>query len=72
MSGKNKSIQAPETILPDSLYRLNQFIPHHIPVSRSTWWNGVKSGRFPQPQKLGPRTTVWRGRDLLELVNRGA
>ncbi|WP_294226553.1 AlpA family phage regulatory protein [uncultured Shimia sp.] len=31
-----------------------------IPVSKSTWWQGVKDGRFPQPQKLGPRTTVWK------------
>lgn len=31
-----------------------------IPVAKSTWWQGVKDGRFPQPQKLGPRTTVWK------------
>lgn len=31
-----------------------------IPVSKSAWWQGVKEGRFPQPQKLGPRTTVWK------------
>jgi hypothetical protein len=29
-----------------------------IPVGRSTWWAGVKSGRFPKPVKLGPRTTA--------------
>ena len=29
-----------------------------IPVSKSTWWQGVKEGRFPQPQKLGPRIPV--------------
>jgi predicted DNA-binding transcriptional regulator AlpA len=23
-----------------------------IPVSKSTWWQGVKVGRFPQPRKL--------------------
>ncbi len=31
-----------------------------IPVSKSTWWAGVKDGRFPKPQKLGARVTVWR------------
>ncbi len=35
-----------------------------IPVSKSTWWLGVKEGRFPQPMKLGPRTTVWRVEDI--------
>lgn len=63
-----KTIQPPERILPDSLYRLKQFLPHHIPVSKSTWWAGVKSGRFPPPRKLGPRTTVWLGADLLKVI----
>ncbi|MEM1381751.1 MAG: AlpA family phage regulatory protein [Pseudomonadota bacterium] len=38
-----------------------------IPVSKSTWWQGVKDGRFPEPQKLGPRTTVWRAEDIRAL-----
>jgi len=38
-----------------------------IPVSKSTWWQGVKDGRFPKPQKLGPRTTVWRAEDIRAL-----
>lgn len=38
-----------------------------IPVSKSTWWAGVRSGRFPQPLKLGPRTTVWRAEDIRAL-----
>ena len=35
-----------------------------IPVSKSTWWLGVKEGRFPPSQKLGPRTTVWKASDI--------
>lgn len=38
-----------------------------IPVSKSTWWQGVKEGRFPKPQKLGPRTTVWKADDIRAL-----
>ncbi len=38
-----------------------------IPVSKSTWWQGVKDGRFPKAQKLGPRTTVWRVEDIRAL-----
>jgi prophage regulatory protein len=40
-----------------------------IPVGRSTWWAGVKSGRFPRPVKLGPRTTAWRVEDIGVLIN---
>lgn len=38
-----------------------------IPVSKSTWWQGVKDGRFPKPQKLGLRTTVWKVEDIRAL-----
>jgi len=47
-------------------------IPAVIPVSKSTWWEGVKSGRFPKPVKLGPRITAWRVEDIRALINRGA
>ncbi|MGV0950975.1 MAG: helix-turn-helix transcriptional regulator [Azonexus sp.] len=30
-----------------------------IPISRSSLWAWCKSGKFPRPIKLGPRTTVW-------------
>ncbi|RLA48223.1 MAG: transcriptional regulator [Gammaproteobacteria bacterium] len=46
-------------------------IPPIIPVSKSTWWAGVKLGRFPQPIKLGPRTTAWRVEDIRALINKG-
>jgi len=39
-----------------------------IPVSKSTWWQGVKEGRFPRAYKLGPRTTVWRVEDILGVI----
>jgi prophage regulatory protein len=39
-----------------------------LPVSRSTWWAGVKTGRFPAPVKLGPRTTAWRVEDIRRLI----
>ena len=39
-----------------------------IPISKSVWWEGCKTGRFPKPVKLGPRTTVWRAEDIAALV----
>ncbi len=35
-----------------------------IPVSKSTFWAGIKTGRFPKPQKISPRITVWRAEDI--------
>jgi prophage regulatory protein len=42
-----------------------------LPVSKSTWWAGVKSGRFPAPVKLGPRITAWRDTDIQRLIDNG-
>lgn len=42
-----------------------------IPVSKSTWWAGIKDGRFPQPVKLGPRITAWRVEDIRSLIEGG-
>lgn len=42
-----------------------------IPVSKSTWWAGVRDGRFPKPTKLGSRITVWRAEDIRDLINKG-
>lgn len=39
-----------------------------IPVSKTSWWRGVKEERYPHPIKLGKRTTVWRERDILALI----
>lgn len=46
-------------------------IPPLIPVSKSTWWQGVKEGRYPQPVRtLGTRITVWRIEDIRALIAR--
>lgn len=43
-------------------------IPALIPVSKSTWWAGVKSGRYPKAVKLGPRVTAWRAEAIRALI----
>jgi len=57
------SISIPTT----GFLRLSQVLAI-IPVSKSTWWAGVKTGRFPKPVKLGPRITAWRAADIAALV----
>ena len=53
--------QLPETgylRLPQILGNPKANIPALIPISKSSWWAGIKSGRYPKAVKLGPRTTV--------------
>jgi len=55
-------------ILPETGFvRLPQVLKI-FPVSKSTWWAGVKDGRYPKPVKLGPKMTAWRVEDIRELV----
>ncbi len=55
------------------LIRLSGILAPHgpIPVSKSSWWQGVKDGRYPKPVKLGPRITAWRVEDICALINEG-
>jgi len=41
-----------------------------IPISKSSWWAGVKDGRYPAPFKLSPRVTVWRVEDIRQVIDR--
>lgn len=59
------SIQLPGT----GFVRLPQILAH-IPVSRSTWWGGVKSGKYPAPIKLGENITAWKAEDIHNLIAR--
>jgi predicted DNA-binding transcriptional regulator AlpA len=67
-----QSIQLPET----GFLRMSQIIgdskrgvPPLIPVKKSCWWAGVKSGRFPKPVKIGNgRGTFWRVEDIRTLI----
>ena len=66
--------------LPDSGYlRIRQIlgnpnanppVPALIPVCASTWWSGVRAGRYPRPVKLSPNTTAWRVEDIRDLMDR--
>lgn len=53
----------------DALMRLPEVLAV-VPVSASTWWDGVRSGRFPAGVKIGPRCTAWRAVDIRGLLAR--
>ena len=41
---------------------------HVLGIGKTTFWEGIKTGRFPIPIKLGPRTAVWRVDDIHGLI----
>lgn len=54
--------------LPQIIGDSKRGIPAVIPVSKSAWWEGCKTGRYPKPVKLGPRTTAWNVADIRALI----
>jgi len=42
---------------------------NYLPISKAAWWKGVAEGKYPQPIKLGPKTTCWRESEVLALIN---
>ena len=68
------------TIQESGLLRLKQIVgnpkakppvPAIIPISASSWWAGVKSGKYPKAHKLGEKTTVWKASEVLALCEGG-
>lgn len=50
--------------------KLNPPVVGVIPVGKTCWWKGVKSGRFPQPVKVSERCTAWRAEEIHDLIRR--
>lgn len=49
------------------LLRISQVLAI-VPISKSAWWEGCRTGRYPKPIKLSPRTTVWRAEDIAAFI----
>ena len=60
----NTNISFPET----GFIRLPQVLAL-FPVSRSAFWAGVKSGKYPKPVKLSQRCTAWKVEDIRNLIS---
>lgn len=51
----------------DVLLRLPEVLAI-FPVSRSTWYQGIKDGRYPSPLKIGARASAWRVSEIEQLI----
>ena len=49
------------------LWRLPAVLAH-VPISRSSWFAGVRSGRYPKPVRLSERRVAWRASDIRSFV----
>jgi prophage regulatory protein len=63
-----KNGTVPAVTLPETGFVRLSTVLRVFPVSRSTWWQGVKTHRYPAPVKLGPNTTAWKAEDIRALL----
>ena len=61
-------MQNQNSSLPETGFVRIKTILKLIPIGKSTFWQGVKDGKFPKPVKLGQRTTAWRVEDIKNLI----
>ena len=69
MKKSTDTLESPEKILlnEEGFVRLPKIL-QLFPIGRSTWWQGVKDGKYPKPLKLSERTSVWRAADIRDLI----
>ena len=59
-----------QTTLPETGFVRLSTILKIFPVSKSTWWAGIKDERFPKPVKLSTNITAWRVEDIRDLISK--
>ncbi len=70
MMTNQRQLDANQASLPVEGYvRLPQILAV-IPISKSAWWAGVRSGRYPRSVRLGTRTTAWKVESIRQLIDR--
>ena len=62
-------MQTPTTEHPttDRLIRLTEVLKI-VPVSRAGFYNGMKTGHYPEPVRLSERCVAWRLSDIQKIV----
>lgn len=61
---------SPAPVLPETGFLRLADVLKLVPVCKTAWYNGVRSGEFPQPVALGKRARGYRVEDVRALIDR--
>lgn len=61
---------SPAPVLPETGFLRLADVLKLVPVCKTAWYNGVRSGDFPQPVALGKRARGYRVEDVRALIDR--
>lgn len=65
----NSPLADPYAIVPATGFVRIEQILKLIPISKNSWWAGVREGIYPAGIKWGHRTTVWKAEDIHQLIS---
>ena len=71
MSSQTIPVATLSPLVPGQLIKLSVVLSRYVPVSKSTWYEGQKEGRFPVAVKLGERSRAYKSEDIIRLVEQG-
>ena len=62
-------MNTPKKIFDDKLLKLKDVLKK-LPMSKSSWYDGVKQKRLPQPVRLGIRSVAWLESDIEDYLQK--
>ncbi len=65
---KMKHEEANNFILPHEGFVRLPVILNILGIGKTTWWNGVREGRYPKPVKPSPNISAWHVDDIRRLI----
>lgn len=69
VAGARSVVMQKKLTLPETGFVRLPEILSVIPISATTWWEGVRTGRYPKGVKLSARCTAWRAEDIRALID---
>ena len=60
----------PDLTIPSSGFLRLRDVLKFVPVCKTRWYQGMKSGEFPRPVSLGPRAKGYKAEDVRSLIER--
>ena len=59
-----------QVVLPDTGFLRLPEVLKFIPVGKTVWYEGMKTGRFPVGVRLAEKCVAWRAEDIRALIEK--
>ena len=64
------SIKEVSTQLPNEGFVRLPVVLKVLSIGKTTWWCGIRDGKFPKPAMMGKRTARWNVKDIRAIIEK--